>query len=199
MRMLLHASHASSNGHECVVIKLPDTDVAVISCTFSHDINSRLLFCTGTKQRQRYIDITAVDRSLGEDVCKALPGMHAFTGCDSTSAFVGKGKKQAFQLLESDQEMCNAMKMVGNSFDEDEERLRGCAHFICSLYGHSGEDTDSVRYKLFCSKNAQTSHLPPTKDALNIMLPEPTIKHAFGTSVCKRLCRRPAQMVMAGT
>ena len=83
-----------------------------------------------------------------------------------TSAFVGKGKKQAFQLLESDQEMCNAMKMVGNSFDEDEERLRGCAHFVCSLYGHSGEDTDSVWYKLFCSKNAQTCHLPPTKDAL---------------------------------
>ena len=163
-RMLLHASHASSNGHECVVIKSPDTDVAVISCAFSH-INARLLFCTGTKQRQRYIDITAVGRPLSEDVCKALPGMHAFTGCDSTSAFVGKGKKQAFQLLESDQEMCNAI-MVGNSFDEDEEWLRGCARFVCSLYGHSGEDTDSVWYKLFCSKNAQTCHLPPTKDAL---------------------------------
>ena len=139
-RMLLHASHASPNGHEYVVIKLPDTDVAVISCAFSHDINARLLFCTGTKQKQRYIDITAVGRSLGEDVCKALPGMHAFTRCDSTSAFVGKGKKQAFQLLESDQEMCNAMKMVDNSFDEDEERLRGCARFVCLLYGHSGED-----------------------------------------------------------
>ena len=50
-RMLLHASHASSNGHDCVVIKSPDTDVAVISCAFSHDINARLLFCTGTKQR----------------------------------------------------------------------------------------------------------------------------------------------------
>ena len=92
--------------------------------------------------------------------------MHAFTGCDSKSAFVGKGKEQAFQLLESDQEMCNAMKMVGNSFDEDEERLRGCARFVCSLYGHNGEETASVRHKLFCSKNAQTCHLPPTKDAL---------------------------------
>ena len=29
------------------------------------------------------------------------------------------------------------------------------------------EDTDRVRYKLFCSKNAHTCNLPPTKDALN--------------------------------
>ena len=28
------------------------------------------------------------------------------------------------------------------------------------------EDTDRVRYKLFCSKNAHTCNLPPTKDAL---------------------------------
>ena len=62
--------------------------------------------------------------------------MHAFTGCDSTSAFVDKSKKQAFQLLESDEEMRNAMKAVGNSFDKDEERLRGFARFVCSLYVH---------------------------------------------------------------
>ena len=40
--------------------------------------------------------MTAIGQSLGEDVCKALPGMHALTERDSTSAFVGKGKRQAF-------------------------------------------------------------------------------------------------------
>lgn len=67
------------------------------------------------------------------------------TGCDSTSVFVGKGKKQAFQMPESDKAMCNAMKRLGNSLDDVEERLRECARFFCSLYGHSDEDTDSVR------------------------------------------------------
>ena len=28
--------------------------------------------------------MTAIEQSLGEDVCEALPGMHALTGCDST-------------------------------------------------------------------------------------------------------------------
>ena len=56
----------------------------------------KMLFCIDTKQRRRYLNMTAIGQSLGEDVCKALPGMHALTGCDSTSAFVGKGKRQAF-------------------------------------------------------------------------------------------------------
>lgn len=36
-------------------------------------------------------------------LCDALPGMHSLTRCDSTSAFVGRGKKSAFQLLLSSQ------------------------------------------------------------------------------------------------
>ncbi len=79
--------------------------------------------------------MTAIGQSLGEDVCKALPGMHALTGCDSTSAFVGKGKRQAFRLVESDPNMCAAMMMVGNSFGHDDERRQGCARFVCSLSG----------------------------------------------------------------
>ena len=30
------------------------------------------------------------------DVCEALPGLHAFTGCDSTGAFSGWGRKMAY-------------------------------------------------------------------------------------------------------
>ena len=95
-RILLHTSHAASNGHDCIAIKSPDTDVAVLACTFSHSINTKMIFCIDTEQRRRYLDMTAIGQSLGEDVYKALPGMHALTGCDSTSAFVGKGKRQAF-------------------------------------------------------------------------------------------------------
>ena len=95
-RIILHASHAASNGHDCIAIKSPDTDVAVLAFTLSHNINAKMLFCIDTKQRRSCLDMTAIGQSLGEDVCKALPGMHALTGRDSTSAFVGKGKRQAF-------------------------------------------------------------------------------------------------------
>ena len=89
-RILLHASHAASNGHDCVAIKSPDTDVAVLACTFNHRIKSNMLFCIDTKQRRRYIDMTSIGQSLGEDVCKALPGIHALTGCDSWEKAKGR-------------------------------------------------------------------------------------------------------------
>ena len=59
-RILLHASHAASNGHDCIPIQSPDTDVAVLGCTFSHSINAKMLFCIDTKQRRRYLDMTAI-------------------------------------------------------------------------------------------------------------------------------------------
>ena len=148
-RILLHASHAASNGHDCIGIKSPDTDVAVLACTFSHSINAKMLFCIDTKQRRRYLDMTAIVQSLGEDVCKTLHG------CDSTRTFVGKVKGRRTITVESDPNMCAAMMMVGNSFGHDDERHQGCARFVCSLYGNNCEDTDRVRYKLFCSKNAK--------------------------------------------
>ena len=50
--------------------------------------------------------MTAIGQSLGEDVCKVLPGMHALTGCDSTSAFVRKGKKAGVPLRSSPTQTC---------------------------------------------------------------------------------------------
>ena len=93
-RILLHTSHAASNGH-ALRSSPPIHYVVVPACTSSHSIYARMLFCIDTKQRRRYLDMTAIGQSLGKDVCKAVPGMHALNGCDSTSAFVGKGKRQA--------------------------------------------------------------------------------------------------------
>ncbi len=35
--------------------------------------------------------------SVGIDVCRSLIGMHACTGCDTVSAFAGKGKARALK------------------------------------------------------------------------------------------------------
>ena len=44
----------------------------------------------------RYIPIHDVAEWLGEQSCKTLLFMHAFSGCDTTSAFLGIGKKKFF-------------------------------------------------------------------------------------------------------
>ena len=49
-RMQLHFGHASPNGHDCIVIKSTDTDVDVLTCTFSHSINANMYPYEATKE-----------------------------------------------------------------------------------------------------------------------------------------------------
>ena len=43
-----------------------------------------------------YFHINAIALALGEEKCTALPTFHSFTGCDTVSAFFGKGKLSAW-------------------------------------------------------------------------------------------------------
>jgi len=40
-------------------------------------------------------------KSLGEQKSQALPMFHAYSGCDTTSAFNGKGKKSAWRAWQA--------------------------------------------------------------------------------------------------
>ena len=53
----------------------------------------------GTQNRTRFVVITDIFTNLGSDLFQSLPGIHAFAGCDSVSAFAGKGKVAALKVL----------------------------------------------------------------------------------------------------
>jgi hypothetical protein len=96
----VHAAHAVETGYSDagIVIKSQDTDVAILACMLCTTYPSpNLFFGTGTKQRTRFIPLHTVAAKLADNVCSALVGLHAFIGCDSTSASVGKGKKTVFE------------------------------------------------------------------------------------------------------
>ena len=61
-------------------------------------------------------------------------GLHAFTGCDSTSAFVGKGKKQALITIKSNKELWTTFKHFGNLFEVSPEKESSCEKFVFFLY-----------------------------------------------------------------
>lgn len=165
-RLLLHAKHAADAGNTNIVISSVDTDVEVLACFCQAHINGNLFLHTGTIARSRFVDINAVARKVGLSVCKALPGLHAFTGSDTTSAFSGKGKKKAFDLVVSELAHCEAMQKIGESLQMDDEVLQGSAKFVCALYAKQGSDVDEARYQCFCNEKAQSHLLPPCQDAL---------------------------------
>ena len=65
-------------------------------------ISASLLMDVGlsTSSYPGVINMTALAERLGTDICNSLPGIHAFTGCDFTAAFMHKGKVCPFQLME---------------------------------------------------------------------------------------------------
>jgi hypothetical protein len=117
-------------------------------------INRSVLFDTGTGNNRRKIDVNKIASAIGVDVAAALPAFHAFTGCDTVSAFVGKGKKRLFDLMCKESRHVLAFKVLGssatdipNAFESDLEK------FVCSMYGcPKGTNTGAVRYQLFQSR-----------------------------------------------
>ena len=168
-RMLLHAAHAARNGYSSVYLRSPDTDVAVIAVSLASQFPNatQLIFRTGTKQRSRFIDLTAV-AAMYRSTAASLIGLHAFTGCDSCSAFSGKGKKKGLMLLK-DQRYSRSMAQLGQSFELSPTLLRDLEAFVCAMDGRPAlHDVNEARYKLFCAKGSSTAQLPPCKDALEL-------------------------------
>ena len=91
-RVLIHAAHAAASSYKAVVVASEDTDVFVLCLAFESLIPCKMFVKSSKQTRTVYIDISKVVLALGSQVCLALPGLHAFTGCDSVSAlWQGKG------------------------------------------------------------------------------------------------------------
>ena len=124
--VFLHVAHASRSGHEHIAIKSSDTDVEVLACFYSINMPSQLFLESGTQARARIIDVTKVCDSLGSATCRALPGLHVLTGCDSVSSFATKGKKKAFDIVQGNQVFRESVEILGEripmaNFDQLEQ------------------------------------------------------------------------------
>eukprot|EP00117_Sycon_ciliatum_P007208 scpid94076/ scgid10417/ len=171
-RLLLHARHAAVSGYETVLIRTRDTDVAIIACSVSHVMPCTLPVEVGAGNNQRTVNMTAIAEKLSADVCNALPGLHAFTGSDSTSAFAFRGKSAAFNIVRGDGPASEsariAMCELGRAFTPlTPATLDAIERFTCQIYKASKcQHVNEARYELFCLKNQQSDQLPPCKDAL---------------------------------
>ena len=51
-----------------------------------------------------------------ESVCKAIVGVHSFTGCDSASTLAGRGKLNALKLMIGDAELQETFGGLGKEW-----------------------------------------------------------------------------------
>ena len=93
-RIILYAMYAAANGYTAAKIRSPDSDVFFILLNFCSNLNLNVFFESGFGNKKYCVNLTHLAAQFGTMKCKALLGLHAFTHCDSTSAFKGKGKAQ---------------------------------------------------------------------------------------------------------
>ena len=168
-RLALHAKHATGT-HSHVIVISEDTDVFVMLLALEAEIGGHLLLRRGKKNKIRIIDISRLATIIGRDVCTALLGMHAWTGCDSVSAFSGQGKIKAVNLIRSNDTFQEALSLLGRVWSVADDLFSTLERFACSMYSRSANSktVNDLRYEIFRSRNGDVSsgQLPPCKDAL---------------------------------
>ena len=97
-RICIHVQDALQKGAHNILVSTVDKDVIVVLvsiyfhfCDMFHDVNICVGF--GHGKHFRHYSINKICHDLGKEISISLPFFHTFTGCDTTSQFLGKGKR----------------------------------------------------------------------------------------------------------
>lgn len=124
----------------------------------------------GMGKNYKEFHMNSIFKDLGRDTCLALPGFHAFTGCDTTSQFQGKGKKTAWAAWKTFPEVTSAfIAMTGNHWlSQDSSAFSLMERYTCVLYDKATDlsKVNELRKYLFSHKCLSMKDIPPTQAAL---------------------------------
>ncbi|CAG2225273.1 unnamed protein product [Mytilus edulis] len=167
-RILLHVIHSDKIFQQLsirgrIIVKCSDTDVLVLCVHYFKVLVSteQMWFLTGStnslRDCRRYIPIHELSKSLSPLLANILPAVHALTGCDTTSAIFGFGKKTVFKLIrKSPSKFTNLQNFDKIDFST---LLSAARELISSLYdpkdkfASSHVDLNKLRVKLATCKD----------------------------------------------
>jgi len=91
-----------------------DTDVFILLLHFTSSLEQTVLFNTGTEDRRRFINVKQMAGRLGL-------ALHSFTGCDTTSTYVRKGKLVPLKTLKRNKDFIDVFLNLGRSPEIEEQ------------------------------------------------------------------------------
>ena len=93
----------------------------------------------GMGKNFQHLSFNAIHESLGKSKARTLPMFHAFSGCDTTSSFQGRGKKRALEAWNAYPELSQTFQDVSsNKFKNmaiDSAAFKVVERFVVVLYG----------------------------------------------------------------
>ena len=137
-RMMVHVADAAASGYSSIPIRTVDTDVVALAVAVFGEVEvSELWIMFGTGKNQRMLPIHEIAKKLGQEKSQSLPLFHALTGCDTTSFFLGHGKKRAWTTWENlpdlTKTLLNIQKLEGTS-EVPDQCIQVIERFIVLLY-----------------------------------------------------------------
>ena len=173
-RILVHVKDALAKGARSVLVRTVDTDVVVILVAQFHTFSltwpgTSFWVAFGMGKHFQLLSINSICEYLGEQKCRALPFFHAFTGCDTTSAFLGKGKKSAWEAWNAYPDVTEAFLYANDSpflpLQINSPVFNVLQRFVVVLYDRTSLATDvnTARRELFTKKNRALENIPPTE------------------------------------
>ena len=139
------------------MIRTIDTDVVVLAVSKMQDIVvDELWIAFGTGKPFRYLVIHDIAAQLGPQRAKALPMLHALTGCDTVSFFSGKGKRTAWgtwSVFPAVTDVLVDLSSVPESIPDDYMPL--IERFVVLLYSRTSTalKVNEARQELFSEKS----------------------------------------------
>ena len=121
-RTILNMIHAAHRTPDDIVIRGSGTDILVLLLYHLLRVQSNVWMEVGTRGRgnRRFINVSKIGAAIGPSMCATLTGLHAFTGCDYTSAFVRKGKKKPFSIVSKSPRFQKAFSSLSSNLPSKE-------------------------------------------------------------------------------
>ena len=161
-RTLLHLTDAGVQGHSKAYVCTVDSDIVVLTLR-SALVSER---SPATFQLTHFIHA-----GLCPSKFIALTLLHSLMGCDTTSQFLGCGKKTACVLWNIFPDLTNTLVLLTlnpNMFGIESIHMQQIERFVVLMYskGCGAAGVNDARLRLFTSGTKSLESIPPTQAAL---------------------------------
>jgi hypothetical protein len=170
------AVHLSRQGN-AVVVYAEDTDILALLLYHWQPSMAPVHFKSDGKAKSagKCVDVAALQNRIGRSACQKILVLHAFGGCDTTSAIFMHGKGKLFTQLSQNEDVVQYVCIMQ---DPDASMVQVCnagvALMIAAYGGKTSDNLGQMRYaaysKMVASKGGSfmADRLPPTEDAAEL-------------------------------
>ena len=167
-RILLHLANAAVHGHSKACSYGGQRHCCIGAPVLRY---TRAIRAVGTGKKYRDIPVHSLHAGLGPSNSIALTLFHSLTGCDTTSQFLGCGKKTAWVVWNSFPDLTDmlvALTLNPNMFGIEAIHMQRIERFVVLMYskGCGAADVNETTLRLFTSGTKSLESIPPTQAAL---------------------------------